>query len=51
MKSFENELLESEFVSVDEKGWHISDDAPEDLKQKFEKFIQQAEDGIEIVIK
>lgn len=51
MKSINNELLESEFVSVDEKGWHISDDAPEDLKQKFKKFIQQAEDGIEIEIK
>ena len=51
MKIIDEELLESKYVSVDEKGWHISDDAPEDLKQKFKMFIQQAEDGIEIVIK
>ena len=51
MKSIENELLDSEYVSIDEKGWHISDDTPENLKQKFKKFIQQAEEGIEIEIR
>ena len=45
---FDEELMNSEFVSIDEKGWHISDDAPEDLKKKFKKFIENAEKGIEI---
>lgn len=51
MKIHDEELLNSEFVTVDEKGWHISDDAPEALKEKFKEFIRKAEDGIEIELK
>lgn len=37
---FEN-WMNSEYITIDEKGWHISDDAPEELKEKFKKFIDE----------
>jgi hypothetical protein len=43
--------MKSEYITVDEKGWHISDDAPDDLKEKFREFIVKAEQGIEIELK
>ena len=51
MKIFDEELLNSEYVTVDETGWHISEDAPEELKKKFKDFIKAAQTGIEIEIK
>ncbi len=51
MKDYDEELFNSEFITSDEKGWHISDDAPEELKKKFKTFIKRAEDGIEIELK
>lgn len=46
-----SELLKSEYVTVDEKGWHIADNAPEDLKKQFKAFMDKAKDGAEIIIK
>ena len=51
MKIHDDELMNSEYVYIDEKGWHISDDAPEELKDKFNEFIKKAEQGIEIELK
>ncbi len=51
MKIFDEELMNSEHITVDEKGWHISDDAPEELKLKFREFMKKAENGIEIELK
>lgn len=51
MKIIDNELMGSEFITVDEKGWHISEGAPDDLKRKFEEFIKKAENGGEIELK
>ena len=48
MRIYDKELMNSKYVIVDERGWHISDDAPDDLKEKFKEFINRAEDGIEI---
>ena len=48
MKIFDEDLMNSNFVTVDEKGWHISDDAPDELKEKFKEFIEKTEKGIEI---
>ena len=43
MRIYDVELMNSEYITVDEKGWHISDDAPEELKKKFNEFISKAE--------
>ena len=51
MKYYDEELMNSEYITVDEKGWHISDDAPEELKEKFKEFMKKAESGIEIELK
>lgn len=51
MKIYDEELMNSEFISIDEKGWHISDDAPDELKKKFNEFIEKAKDGMEIELK
>ena len=51
MRIYDEELINSEYVTIDERGWHISDDAPEELKKKFKAFIKKAEDGIEIELK
>lgn len=51
MKNINEKLLNSEYVTIDERGWHISKDAPEDLKKEFDEFIKSAEDGAEIEIK
>lgn len=51
MKIHDEELMNSEYITVDEKGWHISDDAPEELKNKFKEFIKKAENGIEVELK
>lgn len=48
MKVIDEELMNSEYITVDEKGWHISDDAPHELKAKFDEFIERASEGIEI---
>lgn len=48
MKEINSDLLNSEYVTIDESGWHISDDAPEEIKAQFEQFINAAEDGMEI---
>lgn len=51
MKMYDEELVNSEYITIDERGWHISDDAPEELKKKFNEFISKAESGVEIEIK
>lgn len=51
MKIFDEELFNSKFITIDEKGWHISKDAPEELKKKFNEFIKIAQTGIVIEIK
>lgn len=51
MRMYDEELMNSEYITIDEKGWHISEDAPEELKKKFNEFISKAESGIEIEIK
>ena len=40
--------MESEYITIDEKGWHISDEAPVELKEKFHTFINNVERGIEV---
>ena len=51
MRMYDEEMMNSEYITIDEKGWHISEDAPEELKEKFNEFISKAESGIEIEIK
>lgn len=51
MKKLDHDLLNSEYVTIDERGWHISDDAPDELKEEFEQFIEEAQDGMEIELK
>ena len=41
--------MNSEYITIDETGWHISDDAPKDLKEKFHKFV--GETGVKIELK
>lgn len=50
MKIYDEELMNSEYITADEKGWHISDDAPVELKEKFKDFLEKTEQGIEIEI-
>ena len=50
MRQHNSNLLNSEYMTIDERGWHISDDAPDDLKKEFEQFIEAAEDGMDIEI-
>ena len=50
MKAIGERLSQSEYVTVDAQGWHISDDAPDDVKKEFDTFIQQAKDGGEIIL-
>lgn len=50
MRIYDEELMNSEYITIDEKGWHISDDAPDELKKKFNEFISKAESGVEIEI-
>ena len=38
--SFE-EWMNSEYITIDERGWHISNDAPDDIKHKFDEFMKQ----------
>lgn len=33
--------IKSEYITIDETGWHCSDDAPDDIKQKFEEFMEK----------
>lgn len=51
MKIYDETLMNSEYITVDEKGWHISDDAPEELKKRFKEFIEKTENGVEIELK
>lgn len=51
MKRIDEDLMNSEYVTIDERGWHISDDAPAELKEEFKRFIEQAEQGAEIELK
>lgn len=51
MKIIDEELMNSKYVTIDEKGWHISDDAPLALKERFYEFIEKVNDGIEIELK
>lgn len=51
MRIYDENLTNSEYVTIDEKGWHISDDAPAELKKKFNEFISKTESGIEIELK
>lgn len=51
MKRIDHDLLDSEYITIDEKGWHIAKDAPEELKEQFSRFIKEAEDGMEIELK
>lgn len=50
MREYNEELMNSEYVTIDERGWHISEDAPEELKKKFNEFISRAS-GVEIELK
>lgn len=51
MKNIDFDLMDSEYVTIDEKGWHISDDAPDELKKRFWRFLDQATDGAEIELR
>lgn len=48
MISTYEDWMDSEFITVDEKGWHISDDAPDELKKKFKEFIGETDIKIEL---
>ncbi len=49
MQVFDEELLNSKYVTIDEKGWHIAEDAPKELKEKFDKYISQIKEQGEIL--
>ena len=34
-------FLDSEYFYIDEKGWHLKKDAPDDLKKEFEEYKKQ----------
>ena len=48
MKIIDEELMSSEYITVDERGWHISENAPDELKEKFNEFIEGAQEGMVI---
>ena len=43
-------LSQSEFVTIDEKGWHISDEAPEDLKKEFDNYFKVIGSSVEEIL-
>lgn len=51
MKRLDQEMMDSEYVTIDERGWHIADNAPDELKERFERFLEEAQDGMEIELK
>ena len=34
-----------EWVNVDEKGWHLKDNAPDKIKKEFEEYMQEINEG------
>lgn len=38
--------MNSKYITVDEKGWHCSDDAPEEIKKAFKEFMKMADNPI-----
>ena len=42
--------MRSEYITIDEKGWHCSEDAPAEIKKKFKEFINMTKSGINIVL-
>ena len=40
--------IKSEYITIDESGWHCSDDAPDDIKQKFEDYMSQVNGSVTI---
>ena len=39
------EWMESKYITVDSDGWHCSEDAPEENKQKFKEFMEEVNKG------
>lgn len=32
--------IESEYITIDENGWHCADDAPEEIRREYEKYMK-----------
>ena len=41
--------IESEFITIDENGWHCADDAPEDIKKEFYDFMSKVNSGAKAI--
>lgn len=37
------DFIDSPYLIIDEKGWRLKEDAPEDLKKEFEEFMKSIE--------
>lgn len=37
------DFINSPYLIIDEKGWRLKEDAPEDLKKQFEEFMKSIE--------
>ena len=45
-----DDWMQSECITIDEDGWKCSEDAPEEIKKKFNEFMALANDGCKMVI-
>lgn len=41
--------IKSKYITIDEDGWHCSDDAPDSIKKEFYNFMSQVNSGVKIV--
>jgi len=42
------EFIDSKYLIIDEKGWRLKKDAPEELKKKFKEYMDSLEMILEI---
>ena len=40
-------FIDSPYLIIDEKGWRLKDDAPEELKKEFDEFMKEIDSHIE----
>lgn len=37
------DFIESEYFYIDDEGWHLKENAPEDMKKEFEEYTKEKE--------
>lgn len=43
--------IESEYITIDEDGWHCADNAPKDIKDAFNEYMDMVKKETEITLK